>query len=245
MSSTPVPTRFLPLAAAAVLVVGLAPLGALAASAASPLVLRDASGAAVFSGDAAAYPSFATADFADGCPAGTRDGARLTVTAGGSSVVVSATVPVSGGAPVSVPMGSSFRAVVPAGATAATLSLECLALSSGVPSSIVSVAGLPVTLSASAWSVPGQPSPTPTAVPTTPTPSPSATVSASPDPAASASAAPGSSTSATPAPVAAGGSDLAVTGAQVAGVASLGAALAVAAGLVLRSRVRRRAAAQD
>jgi len=244
MSSTPVSTRLIPFAAA-VLVACLVPFGGLAASAASPLVLRDASGAAVSSGDAAAYPSFATADFADGCPAGTRDGARLTVTAGGSSVVVSATVPVSGEAPVSVPMGSSFRAVVPAGAASATLTVECLALSTGVPSTVVSVASLPVTLSASAWSVPGQPSPTPTAVPTTPVPSPSATVSASPDPAVSASATPGSSASATPVPVAVGGLDLAVTGAQVAGVAGLGAALAVAAGLVLRSRVRRRAAVRD
>ncbi|MDQ1178406.1 hypothetical protein [Microbacterium sp. SORGH_AS_0421] len=243
MSSTPVPTRLLPIAAAVVLVAGIVPLSSLAASAASPLVLRDADGAAVFSGDAAAYPSFATAYFADGCPAGTRDGARLTVSAGGSTVVVSATVPVDGGAAVSVPMGSSFRAVVPAGATAATLSLECLALSSGVPSSITSAASLPVTLTASGWSVPGQPAPTPTTAPTTAAPSPSTSASVGPDPAAAVTPRPSVSTVAVP--VAAGGADLAVTGAQVAGVAGLGALLAVVAGFVLRSRARRRAVARD
>jgi len=245
MSSTPVPTRLLPLAAAAVLVAGLVPLGALAASAASPLVLRDAAGTAVYTGDAADYPSFSTATFADGCPSGTSDGARLSVAAGGSTVVVSATVPVTAGAAVSVPMGSSFTAVVPTGTTSATLSLECLALSSGVPSSILSVASLSVTLTASVWSVPGQPSPAPTTAPTSPAPSPSASGSAAPAPAASASAIPGPSASATPVAAAATGSDLAVTGAQVAGVAGLGAVLAVAAGLVLRARARRRGAAQD
>jgi len=245
MSSTPVPTRLLPFAAAAVLVTGLVPLGALAASAASPLVLRDAAGTAVFSGDAAAYPSFGTATFADGCPSGTSDGARLSVAAGGSTVVVSATVPVTAGAAVSVPMGSSFTAVVPLGTTSATLSLECLALSSGVPSSILPVASLPVTLSASGWAVPGQPSPSPTTSPTGPAPSPSASGSAAPDPAAAASATPGPSTSATPVAAAASGSDLAVTGAEVAGVAGVGAVLAVAAGLVFRARARRRTAAQD
>ncbi|WJS89809.1 hypothetical protein [Microbacterium testaceum] len=244
MSSTPVPTRLLPVAAA-VLVAGLVPLGTLAASAASPLVLRDAGGAAVSSGDAAAYPSFATADFADGCPAGTRDGARLTVAAGGSTVVVSATVPVNGGAAVSVPMGSSFSAAVPSGTTAATLSLECLALSSGIPSSVVSVVSVPVTLTAAGWSVPGQPRPTPTTAPTTAAPSPSASASVGPDPAATVTATPRASASTTPVPVAAGGSDLAVTGAQVAGVAGLGALLAVVAGFVLRSRARRRAVARD
>ncbi|WP_150958986.1 hypothetical protein [Microbacterium testaceum] len=247
MSSTPVPTRLIPLAAA-ILVAGLVPFGASAASAASPLVVRDAGGAAVYSGDAAAYPSFSTATFADGCPAGTRDGARLTVTTGGSTVVVSATVPVGGGAAVSVPMGSSFAAVVPSGATAATLTLECLALSAGVPSAIAPAATLAVTLDASGWSVPGRPSPSPTTAPTTtaPTtsaPSPSASVSI--DPGTSASAAPSVSASSTPAPGAASASNLAITGAQVAGVAGIGAVLAVAAGLVLRARARRRAAAQD
>ncbi|MFJ4161409.1 hypothetical protein [Microbacterium testaceum] len=245
MSSTPVPTRFLPLAAAAVLVAGLVPLGALAASAASPLVLRDAAGTAVYTGDPAAYPSFATATFADGCPSGTSDGARLSVAAGTSTVVVSATVPVTAGAAVSVPMGSSFTAVVPSGTTSATLTLECLALSSGVPSSILSVASVPVTLSTSGWAVPGRPSPSPTTAPTSPAPSPSASGSAAPDPSASASATPRSSASPTPVAAAATGSDLAVTGAQVAGVAGLGAALAVAAGVVFRARARRRAAAQD
>ncbi|WP_295853808.1 hypothetical protein [uncultured Microbacterium sp.] len=245
MSTTPVYTRLIPLAAAAVVVAGLVPLGALAASAASPLVLRDAAGTAVYTGDSAAYPSFASATFADGCPSGTSDGARLSVVAGNSTVVVSATVPVSAGAAVSVPMGSSFTAVVPSGTTSATLSLECLALSSGVPSSILSVASLPVTLSAAGWSIPGQPSPSPTTAPTSPAPSPSASGSVAPDPAASASATPRSAASATPAAAAATGSDLAVTGVQVAGVAGLGAVLAIGTGLVFRARVRRRAAAQD
>ncbi|MCY1717791.1 hypothetical protein OVA26_12650 [Microbacterium sp. SL62] len=66
-----------------------------------------------------------------------------------------------------------------------------------------------------------------------------------PDPAAAASATPGPSTSATPVAAAASGSDLAVTGAQVARVAGVGAVLAVAAGLVFRARARRRTAAQD
>jgi len=241
MSSTPVSTRLIPLAAAAVLVAGLVPLGALAASAASPLVLRDADGAAVFAGAAAAYPSFAAAEFADGCPSGASDGARLSVAAGGSTVVVSATVPVTAGAAVRVPMGSSFTAVVPSGTTTATLSLECLALSAGVPSSIVPVVSLPVTLAASGWSVPGQPSPTPTTAPTSAAASPSPSGSVAPDPGVSASAA-APRPSASPSPVAAGGSDLAVTGAQVAGVAGLGAVLAVATGFVLRARARRRGA---
>ncbi|OZD38553.1 hypothetical protein CH252_31925 [Rhodococcus sp. 06-1477-1B] len=245
MSSTPVSTRFIPFAAAAVLVAGLVPLGALAASAATPLVLRDATGAAVYAGDAAAYPAFSSADFADGCPAGARDGARLSVTAGGNTVVVSATAPVTAGAAVSVPMGSSFTAVVPSGSTTATLTLECLALSSGVPSSVVPVVSLPVTLTATSWSVPGRPSPSPTVAPTTAAPSPSASASVAPDPAASASGTPRASATATPVPVATSGSGLAVTGAQIGGIAGLVAVLAVATGLVIRARARRRVAAED
>ncbi|MFF0909863.1 hypothetical protein ACFWZW_04130 [Microbacterium enclense] len=235
--------RLLPVAAVAVAT--LLPLGAAGAFAATAdeLVIRDAAGAVVFAGDATAYPSFATAEASGGCPVGLRDGARLTVTpVGGSAVVASATVPAGAGAVV-VPMGSSFAELVPAGTGSAELSIECLALSGGVPSTVTPVATVTVSFAAARWSIPGAPTATPTPTPTptrtatppsTPTPTASAP-SVSPSPTASVSSAP--TASATPAP-AAGGTNLAVTGGSVAAGAGLFAAAAVVTGLVLRRRRR-------
>ncbi|MFZ8756838.1 hypothetical protein ACO03V_05395 [Microbacterium sp. HMH0099] len=241
MSSSTSSLRLLPVAAVAV--AALLPLGAAGAFAATAdeLVIRDAAGAAIFAGDATAYPSFATAEASGGCPVGVRDGARLTVTpVGGSAVVASATVPAGAGAVV-VPMGSSFAELVPAGTGSAELSVECLALSGGVPSTVTPVATVTVSFAAARWSIPGAPTATPTPTPTstatppsTPTPTAGAP-SASPSPTASVPTAP--TASATPAP-AARGTNLAVTGGSVAAGAGLLGAAAVVTGLVLRRRRR-------
>jgi hypothetical protein len=241
MSSSTPSLRLLPVAAIAV--AALLPLGAAGASAATAdeLVIRDAAGAAIYAGDATAYPSFATAEASGGCPAGVRDGARLTVTpVGGSAVVASATVPASAGTVV-VPMASSFAELIPAGTGSAALSVECLALSGGVPSTVTPVTTVTVTFAGARWSIPGAPTATPTPTPTatpssTPTPTTGAP-SASPSPSASVSSAP--TASATPAP-AAGGANLAVTGGSIAAGAGLLAAAAVVTGLVLRRRRRER-----
>ncbi|MEX0151105.1 hypothetical protein [Microbacterium sp. LMI1-1-1.1] len=239
MSSSTSSLRLLPVAAVAV--AALLPLGAAGAFAATAdeLVIRDAAGAAIFAGDATAYPSFATAEASGGCPVGVRDGARLTVTpVGGSAVVASATVPAGAGAVV-VPMGSSFAELVPAGTRSAELTLECLALSGGVPSTVTPVATVTVSFAAARWSIPGAPTATPTPTstatpPSTPTPTAGAP-SASPSPTASVPTAP--TASATPAP-AARGTNLAVTGGSVAAGAGLLAAAAVVTGFVLRRRRR-------
>uniref|UniRef100_UPI00241382F2 hypothetical protein n=1 Tax=Frigoribacterium faeni TaxID=145483 RepID=UPI00241382F2 len=123
----------------------------------APLVLRDAAGTAIVSGDARADPSFASALLAAGCPADADDAARLSVTSGGAIVVTSPSVAVTAGQPVEVPMAISFEEVVAAGVEegGATLSLECLVVESGIPSTVVVAATLPVTFAAGTWSVPG------------------------------------------------------------------------------------------
>ena len=228
--------------------VGLAgPGAAVAAPAPAPLVLQDAAGAAITSGDSRAVPSFASALLAVGCPADVDDAARLAVTAGGATVVTSPTVAVTVGQPVEVPMAISFEEVVPGGVEEgdAALALECLVVESGIPSTVVTAATLPVTFAAGTWSVPGadvEPVP-PTDEPTTsPAPTEPGTAPSAP-PTEGAGAGAGStplpSTPARPA----GEGALAFTGGQVAGVGALAAGLlAGGAALLLR---RRRAAARD
>ncbi|WP_285025430.1 hypothetical protein [Plantibacter sp. ME-Dv--P-122b] len=197
----------------------------------APLTLRDTAGATVTSGDARAVPSFGSAVLAAGCPADADDAARLSVTAGGITVVTSPTVAVAAGQPVEVPMSISFQEVVDGGVEQgdATLALECLVLESGIPSSVVTAATLPVTFAAGTWSVPGAqvepvpPTVTPTATP--PAGGPGAGAIATPSP------------SATARPSADG--DLALTGWQLGGVGLLAAGLlAVGAALLLRRRLR-------
>jgi hypothetical protein len=228
---------------------GLAGPGAAVAAPApadpAPLVLRDAAGTAIVSGDARADPSFASALFAAGCPADADDAARLSVTSGGATVVTSPSVAVAAGQPVEVPMAISFEEVVAAGVEegGATLSLECLVVESGIPSTVVVAATLPVTFAAGTWSVPGAevdpapPTDDPTAVPTDPgtVPSPAPTDGA------------GAGADSTPRPSAAvrpsADGALAFTGGQVAGGGALAAGLlAGGTALVLR---RRRTAAVD
>ena len=204
---------------------------AVAAAAPAPLTLRDTAGAAVTSGDARAVPSFGSAVLAAGCPADADDAARLSVTAGGVTVVTSPTVTVAAGQPVEVPMAISFQEVVDGGVEQgdATLALECLVLESGIPSSVVTAATLPVTFAAGTWSVPGaqvEPVP-PTATPTAGPPSggPGAGAIASPSPSAAAR------------PSADG--DLALTGWQLGGAGVVAAGLlAGGAALLLRRRLR-------
>ena len=204
---------------------------AVAASAPAPLTLRDTAGAAVTSGDARAVPSFGSAVLAAGCPADADDAARLSVTAGGVTVVTSPTVTVAAGQPVEVPMAISFQEVVDGGVEQgdATLALECLVLESGIPSSVVTAATLPVTFAAGTWSVPGaqvEPVP-PTATPTAGPPSggPGAGAIASPSPSSAAR------------PSADG--DLALTGWQLGGAGVVAAGLlAGGAALLLRRRLR-------
>jgi len=252
--------------------VGLAaaPSAVAAAAPTDPaLVLRDASGADVRSGDARALPSFATATAGGGCPADADDGARLSVASGGasggssSSVVVSATVPTTPGQAVTVPMQSSFDEVVAAGVDSgdATLTLECLVLQSGVPATVVAVGSLPVTFAAGTWSVPGSP----VVVPPTDAPTPGST-GAPGDPgdgagAPGAGSGAGSGAGTTPGTGGAGtdgdggsgtgsagtrpGGALAFTGAETAGLAALAAGLlAGGAALVLRRRRALRAAVE-
>ena len=207
----------------------------------APLVLRDATGSAVTSGDARADPSFASALLAGGCPADADDAARLSVTAGGATVVTSPTVAVVTGQPVEVPMAISFEEVVAGGVEdgGATLTLECLVVESGVPSSVVVAATSPVTFTARTWSVSGagaEPTPPtdgPTAVPTEPgtVPSPTPTDGA------------GTGSDPTPRPSGAtrpaADGDLAYTGGQIAGIGALAAGLlAGGTALVLRRRDR-------
>ncbi|WP_426736823.1 hypothetical protein [Plantibacter sp. 2H11-2] len=204
---------------------------AVAASAPAPLTLRDTAGAEVTSGDARAVPSFGSAVLAAGCPADADDAARLSVTAGGVTVVTSPTVTVAARQPVEVPMAISFQEVVDGGVEQgdATLALECLVLESGIPSSVVTAATLPVTFAAGTWSVPGaqvEPVP-PTATPTAGPPSggPGAGAIASPSPSAAAR------------PSADG--DLALTGWQLGGAGVVAAGLlAGGAVLLLRRRLR-------
>ncbi|MBD8466456.1 hypothetical protein IFU30_09245 [Plantibacter sp. CFBP 8798] len=204
---------------------------AVAASAPVPLTLRDTAGAAVTSGDARAVPSFGSAVLAAGCPADADDAARLSVTTGGVTVVTSPTVTVAAGQPVEVPMAISFDEVVDGGVEQgdATLALECLVLESGIPSSVVTAATLPVTFAAETWSVPGaqvEPVP-PTATPTAGPPSggPGAGAIASPSPSAAAR------------PSADGA--LALTGWQLGGAGVVAAGLlAGGAALLLRRRFR-------
>ena len=197
----------------------------------APLTLHDTAGAAVTSGDARAVPSFGSAVLAAGCPADADDGARLSVTAGGVTVVTSPTVAVTAGQPIEVPMAISFQEVVDGGVEQgdATLALECLVLESGIPSSVVTVATLPVAFAAGVWSVPGAqvepvpPTDTPTAAP--PAEGPGAGAIATPRP------------SATARPSADG--DLALTGWQLGGAVVVAAGLlAGGAALMLRRRVR-------
>lgn len=235
-------------ALAAGAVTGLAGPGAAVAAPApapadpAPLVLRDAAGTAIVSGDARADPSFASALLAAGCPADADDAARLSVTSGGATVVTSPSVAVTAGQPVEVPMAISFEEVVAAGVEegGATLSLECLVVESGIPSTVVVAATLPVTFAAGSWSVPGAevdpapPTDDPTALPTAPGTAPS------PAPTDGAAAGTGSTPrpSATARPSADGA--LAFTGGQVAGVGALAAGL-LAAGTALVLRRRRTA----
>lgn len=197
----------------------------------APLTLRDTAGAAVTSGDARAVPSFGSAVLAAGCPADADDGARLSVTAGGSTVVTSPTVAVTAGQPVEVPMAISFQEVVDGGVEQgdATLGLECLVLESGIPSSVVTAATLPVTFAAGTWSVPGaQVEPVPPTV--TPTDAPPAE-----GPGAGAITTPRPSATASPA----ADGDLALTGWQLGGAGVVAAGLlAGGAALMLRRRVR-------
>lgn len=204
---------------------------AVAASAPAPLTLRDTAGAAVTSGDARAVPSFGSAMLAAGCPADADDAARLSVTAGGVTVVTSPTVTVAAGQPVEVPMAISFDEVVDGGVEQgdATLALECLVLESGIPSSVVTAATLPVTFAAGTWSVPGaQVEPVP----------PTATPTAGPP-----SGGPGAGAIATPSPAVAArpsaDGDLALTGWQLGGAGVVAAGLlAGGAALLLRRRLR-------
>lgn len=204
---------------------------AVAASAPAPLTLRDTAGAAVTSGDARAVPSFGSAVLAAGCPADADDAARLSVTAGGVTVVTSPTVTVAAGQPVEVPMAISFQEVVDGGVEQgdATLALECLVLESGIPSSVVTAATLPVTFAAGTWSVPGaQVEPVPPTV--TPTAAPP-----SGGPEAGAIASPGRSATARPS----ADGDLALTGWQLGGAGVVAAGLlAGGAALLLRRRLR-------
>lgn len=204
---------------------------AVAASAPAPLTLRDTAGAAVTSGDARAVPSFGSAVLAAGCPADADDAARLSVTAGGVTVVTSSTVTVAAGQPVEVPMAISFQEVVDGGVEQgdATLALECLVLESGIPSSVVTAATLPVTFAAGTWSVPSAqvepvpPTATPTAAPPSDGPGSGAITTPSP--------------SATARPSADG--DLALTGWQLGGAGVIAAGLlAGGAALLLRRRLR-------
>ncbi|MBD8515718.1 hypothetical protein ITJ66_10325 [Plantibacter sp. VKM Ac-2885] len=204
---------------------------AVAASAPAPLTLRDTTGAAVTSGDARAVPSFGSAVLAAGCPADADDAARLSVTAGGVTVVTSSTVTVAAGQPVEVPMAISFQEVVDGGVEQgdATLALECLVLESGIPSSVVTAATLPVTFAAGTWSVPGaQVEPVPPTV--TPTAAPPSGGSG-----AGAIASPGPSATARPS----ADGDLALTGWQLGGAGVVAAGLlAGGAALLLRRRLR-------
>lgn len=248
MSRTPSLSRPVRVALATVAMLGTTALATTPAVAAAPsLVLQDSAGTTVTSGDATAYPSFASATLAEGCPSGAQDAARLSVTADTSVVVVGATISTDGASPVTVPMSSSFAEVVPAGVEAggATLTLECLAVSGGIPVTVIPAATLPIAFSAGQWSISGTTVPTPTPTGASPAPTPSATSSgptSTPTAAASGAAATPSS-SATPAAGSASG--LANTGVQVAGVVGIGL-LALAAGtLVTVVRARRRPAAQD
>ncbi|MCM3613304.1 hypothetical protein M3672_02490 [Microbacterium enclense] len=250
MSRTPSLSRPVRVALATVAMLGTTALATTPALAAVPsLVLQDSAGTTVTSGDATAYPSFASATLAEGCPSGAQDAARLSVTADTSVVVVSATISTDGASPVTVPMSSSFAEVVPAGVEAggATLTLECLAVSGGIPVTVVPAATLPIAFSAGQWSISGTTTPTPTPTPTdaSPAPTPSPTSSgptSTPTAAASGAAATPSSSAA---PAAGSASGLANTGVQVAGVVGIGL-LALAAGtLVTVVRARRRPAAQD
>ncbi|KSU56372.1 hypothetical protein [Microbacterium enclense] len=252
MSRTPSLSRPVRVALATVAMLGTTALATTPAVAAvSSLVLQDSAGTTVTSGDATAYPSFASATLAEGCPSGAQDAARLSVTADTSVVVVSATISTDGASPVTVPMSSSFAEVVPAGVEAggATLTLECLAVSGGIPVTVVPAATLPIAFSAGQWSISGttMPTPTPTPTPTdaSPAPTPSPTSSgptSTPTAAASGAAATPSSSAA---PAAGSASGLANTGVQVAGVVGIGL-LALAAGtLITVVRARRRPAAQD
>jgi hypothetical protein len=197
----------------------------------APLTLHDTAGAAVTSGDARAVPSFGSAVLAAGCPADADDGARLSVTAGGVTVVTSPTVAVTAGQPLEVPMAISFQEVVDGGVEKgdATLALECLVLESGIPSSVVTAATLPVAFAAGVWSVPGaQVEPVPPTV--TPTAAPPAE-----GPGAGAMATPRPSATARPS----AGGDLALTGWQLGGAGVVAAGLlAGGATLMLRRRVR-------
>ncbi|SKC56974.1 hypothetical protein [Plantibacter cousiniae (nom. nud.)] len=204
---------------------------AVAASAPAPLTLRDTAGAAVTSGDARAVPSFGSAVLAAGCPADADDAARLSVTAGEVTVVTSPTVAVAAGQPVEVPMAISFQEVVDGGVEQgdATLALECLVLESGIPSSVVTAATLPVTFAAGTWSVPGAP-----VEPVPPTASPT-TVPPSGGPGAGAIASPSPSAAARPS----ADGDLALTGWQLGGAGVVAAGLlAGGAALLLRRRLR-------
>jgi len=207
----------------------------------APLVLRDAAGTAIVSGDARADPSFASALLAAGCPVDADDAARLSVTSGGATVVTSPSVAVTAGEPVEVPMAISFEEVVAAGVEegGATLSLECLVVESGIPSMAVVAATLPVTFAAGTWSVPGAevdpapPTDDPTALPTDP--------GTAPSPAPTDEAGAGAGTGSTPRPSAtarpSADGALAFTGGQVAGVGALAAGLlAAGTALVLRRR---------
>ncbi|MGN7186443.1 hypothetical protein [Microbacterium enclense] len=250
MSRTPSLSRPVRVALATVAMLGSTALATSPAVGAVPsLVLQDSAGTTVTSGDATAYPSFASATVAGGCPSGAQDAARLSVTADTSVVVVSATISTDGASPVTVPMSSSFAEVVPAGVEAggATLTLECLAVSGGIPVTVVPAATLPIAFSAGQWSISGTTVPTPTPTPTdaSPSPTPSPTSSgptSTPTAAASGGAATPSSSAA---PAAGPASGLANTGVQVAGVVGIGL-LALAAGtLITVVRARRRPAAQD
>jgi hypothetical protein len=231
-------------------VTGLAGLGAAVAAPApveqAPLVLRT-DGVAVTSGDARADPSFTSALLAAGCPADADDAARLSMTAGGATVVTSPTIAAAPGQPVEVPMTISFEEVVAGGVEegGATLALECLVVESGIPSSVVAAATLPVTFAAGTWSVPRAevdpvpPSDAPTAVPTGP-----GTVPAfPPTPTEGAGAGAGSAPRPSPTARPAADESLAFTGGQVAGIGALAAGLlAGGTALVL---LRRRGGAGD
>ena len=213
------------------------------------LVMRDAGGSAITSGDARTDPSFASALLAAGCPADVDDAARLSVTAGGTTVVTSPTIAVVPGSSVEVPMTISFAEVVVDGVESggATLALECLLVRSGVPSSVVTAATLPVTFAAGTWSVPradvdpAPPSDEPTTVPTGPAAGPSPAPSEGAE-GAGAGAGPSPRSSATTRPAGAGG--LAFTGGQVAGIGALAAGL-LAGGAALALRARRTAARNE
>ncbi|WP_314455281.1 hypothetical protein [uncultured Microbacterium sp.] len=252
MSLTKALPPTLPVALATAAILGSAALTAapaLAATTSSALVLQDATGMTVTSGDAMANPSFSSAYLAGGCPGGAQDAARLSVSADTSVVVVSPTVSTDGAAPVTVPMYLPFSEVVPAGGEtgSATLTLECLAVADGIPVVVIPAATLPIAFSAGQWSVSTTPVPTPTPADASPAPTPSATgttPTASPTTAASipnpsASAAGGTSAAGRPL------SGLANTGVQVASVVGIGV-LALVAGLwIAVVRRRRQSAPQD